>query len=77
MGQAEVLEAVARLNDRLNRPVTKLEIAEETGTHPGNIQDSLAKLKRWREVEVERYYVGKKHFFRYTVPSQVREKIGV
>jgi hypothetical protein len=75
MGQAEVLEVVARLNDRLNRPVTKKEIAAEAGYTLPNTTQSLIKLKRWGEIELAGCIIKKGVEFRYIVPGHVRQKI--
>lgn len=76
MGQQEVLEAVARLNDRLNRGVTKPEVAEETGYALQTVGRSLVKLRSWNELVVQQFDAGtRKRMFRYTVPQHVREHL--
>jgi DNA-directed RNA polymerase specialized sigma subunit len=77
MGQKEVLEVVARLNDRLNRPASKKEIAEESGISFASTGRVLAKLKRWGDIELKDNIIKKGVEFRYSVPESVREKIGV
>jgi hypothetical protein len=77
MGQKEVLEAVARLNDRLNRPVSKKEIAAEVGYTEPTTARSLITLKRWGEIELKGSIIKKGVEFRYVVPGHVRQKIGV
>jgi len=77
IGQKEVLEAVVRLNDRLDRPVSKKEIAAETGISFASTGRVLAKLKRWGDIELKNNIIKKGVEFRYSVPKSVREKIGV
>ena len=75
MGQTEVLEAIARLNKELGRPVTKEEIITATGCTQHTAREALIKLRHWQDVEVVTP-AHDRRLFRYALTERGRQRIG-
>ena len=75
MGQIEILEAIAQLNDELGHPVTREEIIAATGCSPIAVREALLKLRRWSDVEVVTP-AHDRRLFRYTLSERGRQRIG-
>ena len=75
MSQTEVLEAIARLNEELGRPVTKEEIITAAGCTQHSAREALIKLRHWQDVEVVTP-AHDRRLFRYTLSERGRQRIG-
>ena len=75
MGQTEVLEAIAQLNEELGRPVTKEEIITATGCTKYTAREALIKLRHWQDVEVVTP-ANDRRLFRYTLSERGRSRCG-
>ena len=75
MGQVEVLQTIARLNEELGRPVTKEEIITAAGCTKYTAREALIKLRHWQDVEVVTP-AHDRRLFRYTLSERGRQRIG-